>query len=170
MKTKVLYRISDGECVGFGGEGLGAPAGQDVVDAPDKFFDYPTYFWKWNGVDAVELKTGADLAAAQARQRGAVIGQLIDKYVGPLGNPTAIIGSMEEMSDLLVQLVHKLVNGTTITQAEKNAFNLCVTTCAPKYKLLLADVTQVVANAMLAKKAAARQAETDMKNDPEWPV
>ena len=77
--------------------------------------------------------------------------------------------TMEEMLDLNNQIVQKLMNGTAITQDEKDAFNLAVNTCAPKFKLLLANVTQTVADAMLAKKSAARDIETAIKNDPEWP-
>lgn len=166
---KGVYDEVTGEVTGFGGDSLQPVAGFGVAEAPLNYQDYPLYFFKWNGVDAIELKTGADLAAAQLKQKGETINRLISAYAGSLVNPVTQ-GSMEEITDLLVQLVHKLINGTAITQDEKDAFNLIVATCQGNYKLLLADVTQDVADGMNAKKATARQAETDMKNDPAWPV
>jgi hypothetical protein len=166
---KCIYVDATGEVIGDGDENAELAPGASLADAPANYDDYPYYFWKWNGVDAIELKTGAELVAAQAQQAGQTVDHLIQKYAGPLVNPVTQ-GSMEEIVDLCVQLVHKLVNGTAITQAEKDAFNLIVTTCQGNYKLVLADVDQDVADGMNEKKAAARQAEIDMKNDPAWPV
>ena len=165
---KVIYVIATGEVSGSGSDGISVEAPYAIADAPVNWADYPMYFWKY--VDpAIVLKTGQELTDAENRQKYATATRLIDQYTATLGNALAVIGSMEEMLDINNQIVQKLMNGDAVTQAEKDAYNLAVNTCAPKYKLLLAGVDQAVADAMLAKKAAARQAETDMKNDPDWP-
>lgn len=166
---KVIYNIATGEVAGFGQDGI-EPYDENyaLADAPPDFTDHPFYWWKWDGADIVE-KSGQELADAIAAHKASTMSRLIDKYTAALGNALAVIGSMEEMLDITNQITQKLMNGDAITQAEKDAYNLVLTTCAPKYKLLLANVTQAVADAMLAKKAAARQVETDLKNDPEYP-
>lgn len=165
---KIIYSTATDEVVGSGADGISVSAPNALADAPANWDDYPMYFWKFVDPDIV-LKEGAELAAAQARQKAETAARLINQYTAALGNALAVIGSMEEMLDLNNQIVQKLMNGDAITQDEKDAYNLCVSTCAPRYKLLLADVTQAVADAMLAKKTAARDVETAMKNDPEWP-
>jgi hypothetical protein len=165
---KIIYNTATNEVVGSGSDGISVEAPYAVADAPANWDDYPIYFWTYVNPDIV-LKTGQDLIDAQNRQKAETATRLIDKYTAALGNALAVIGSMEEMLDINNQIVQKLMNGDAITQDEKDAYNLAVNTCAPQYKLLLANVDQTVVDAMLAKKAAARAVETALKNDPEWP-
>lgn len=165
---KVIYIAATGEVVGSIGDQGSVEAPYALADAPPNWDDYPFYFWKYVAPD-VQLKTGQELIDAQSQQKAATAAVLINRYTAQLGNALEIIGSMEEMLDITNQIVRKLMNGDAITQAEKDAYNLALKTCEPKYKLLLADVNQDVADAMLAKKAAARAVEEALKNDPEWP-
>jgi hypothetical protein len=161
------YDTTTNEVVGWG-DGTVPPAPLAALEAPANFTDYPFYFWKHDS-GSIVLKTGQDLTDAENKQKAEKAALLINQYTAQLGNVLSIIGSMEEMLDINNQIVQKLMNVDAITQAEKDAYNLAVNTCAPKYKLLLANVTQAVADAMLAKKTAARDVETAMKNDPDWP-
>lgn len=167
MTTKLQYDAY-GEIVGtLTQDDFGST--ENLADVPNGFVWDERIKWKWNGVDAVELKTGQELADALAILAPQKVSKLIERHAGHLVNPITQ-GAMEEITDLLVQLVAKLINGEAITKNEKEAFNLIVTTCSPNYKLLLADVDQGVADGMNAKKLAARSAEAAMKADPEWPT
>lgn len=165
---KVVYIITTGELVETMEDNGAVDFPYSLADAPANWDDYPMYFWRYVDPDVV-LKEGAELAAAQAKQKATTAGVIVDRYTALLGNVQSIIGSMEEMMDLVVQITTKLMNGDAVTQDEKDAFNMCVTACAPQYKLALADVTQAIADAMLAKKTAARDCATAIKNDPDWP-
>ncbi|KPK66715.1 MAG: hypothetical protein AMS21_00755 [Gemmatimonas sp. SG8_38_2] len=167
MAVKLQYDAYD-EIVGML-EATDFGNAENLADVPTGFIWEERIKWKWNGIDAVELKTGQELADALAILAPQKIAKLIKRHAGHLVNPVTQ-GSMEEICDLMVQLVHKLINGTAITQDEKDAFNLIVTTCQGNYKLVLADVDQDVADGMNAKKQAARDAEAAMKADPEWPT
>lgn len=165
---KVIYVIATGEIAGNGSDGISADPPHAVADAPANFLDYPMYFWIYVDPDIV-LKTGQPLADAQAKEKYDIASRLIEQYTAVLGSVAAIVGSMESMLDINNQMLNHFVNGTVPTQDEKIAWNLVITTCTPKYKLLLVDVTQAIADAMLARKSDARDAEAAMKADPDWP-
>jgi hypothetical protein len=167
--VKVIYNTSTKEVVGDG-RIAAAPAGHGALDAPANYKDYPRYFWKYDGVGEIILKTGAELDAANAQKDGEVVNLLVEQYARHLLNPTNQ-GKIEEVVDLCVQAIKiVLVDGSSLTQDQKDRFNLVYDTCSPHFKLQLDDVTQGDADKMAVPKAAARQAETDMKNDPNWPV
>lgn len=165
---KAFYDTSTDEVVGYGSDGTAVEAPLAALPAPANFDDYPFYFWK-HDTGSIVLKTGQDLTDAQSRQNGETVSRLIKKHTASLDDLYSVIGSMEAMLDLTNQIVQKLMNETAITQDEKDAYNLAVNTCNTKFKLTLANVTQDIANSMLAKKSAARDAETALKNDPDYP-
>jgi len=142
-----------------------------LVDKPDGFTWDERTLWKYDPTEEeVVQKTGQEYDDALALIKAKIASDLALEYTRKnLEDIFTVMGSMEAMLDCTNQIVQKVMNEDTITQAEKDAFNLLVNTCSSKFKLTLTNVTQAIADGMKAKKEKARDTETDMKNDPRWP-
>jgi hypothetical protein len=66
--VKLIYDTNTNELAGPGSEGIFIEAPYAMADVPVGYEDYPMYFWIWNGVDAIVLKTGQALAEAKAKK------------------------------------------------------------------------------------------------------
>jgi len=171
MITKVEYIISTNEISGTVTALNPVPSGDNfaLADVPDGFVEDQKVLWK-NNNGTIIMKTGQDLINAQAAYYGEVVERLIKKYAFSALNPVTI-GSLEAAADIVVQFVHKLVNASTsIPASDKEKWNAFYYTNADLFKLKLENATQTDWYEMSVLKAAARQIEIDMKDDPEWPT
>lgn len=167
MDFKILYLKSTGEVIGIGE--FAETDTHGVIDIPDGFAYAESIKWRYdNAAGKVILKTGQEFADALAVLAMRTKAGLVRKYAGEFVSPV-IQGSMEAATDLVIQMVHKWVNGVKPSQAEIDAWNAFIKTCAPHYKLTLVDADQDEFDSMAKKKAAARKAEADMYKDPSWP-
>lgn len=164
LYDEVSYEITD--------RLLGVPTGGDppnVADIPPTFEWDSRILWKYNtGSGEVEMKTGQELADAQAVLNARIADAVIKKHAGKLIDPTTQ-GKMEEAADLLVQAMNHFMNGTAPTQTEVDNWNAFYSTNEPYFSILLTTITQDDINDMKAKKQEARNVKNDIENDPDWP-
>lgn len=167
---KVMYSTDTNEILGFmSSDDSPVLPGYGLADPPENWDWNKHEQWKYDPAQQIiVLKTGQPYIDAWTIINGRTIQRLIEKYAGQLFNPVTM-GQVEGAADVVVQMLHKWVNGDTPTQGEKDAWNSFVTKCGPYFKVTLATLPDEE-NDMRDAKAAARQAEIDMKNDPEWPA
>lgn len=166
---KVLYGKVTNELVGECHDSYVGNDNHGVTDPPTDWSIEEKEIWKYDDVaEEVVLKTGQELADAQAIVFPRIIERLMQEHAGALVHPR-VIGQLEGAADVVVQMVHHWVNDTAPTQDEKDAWNSWHGKCASSFKVTLATLA-TEEDGMAADKATARQAEVDMKADPDWPV
>lgn len=170
METRLVYSKATGDIIGSGlFDATAETETQGIADIPPGYKGHEYPIWRYDpGTEKMKRKTGQDLADAMVTLKARTRSSLVKKHVGKLIDP-AIQGGMEAAMDLVVQMVHRWVNGEVPTQAEKDTWNAFITTCSLHYKITLGDATQKDFDDMAVKKQTVRQAEADMYNDPDWP-
>lgn len=145
------------------------PEGENtaLADIPDGFDIDEKILWKYSD-GQIAMKTGIELDIAMATLNESKAMELINRYAGFTNSPITL-GQIEGALDLVVQILNKFVNDEELTQEEKDKWNAFVSTNEQFFKISLFGVSQEDFDDMADAKAAARQAEVDMKNDPEWP-
>lgn len=162
-----VYNTSTNEVVGGYEDTLEGELGPgfDTVEAPAEFEVGRYYLWVYDpGTSAVILKTGNDLKEAFKNDKR----RLIKKYF----NPDDVIetnGDIEGAVDVVVQILHHWVNGTTPTQQEKDNWNAFYAANEDHFRYdNTTALPQAIWDAMGTAKGEARTKETELKNDPEW--
>jgi hypothetical protein len=108
---KLVYDETTNEIVNFVFKNLTTPM-PNVADVPVGFDWNERTLWKYNGVDAVEMKTGQELADAQAALDATAYGktkknmkEAKDKWKPKLKNGTI---SKKEMEDAVLALLDRV--------------------------------------------------------------
>lgn len=120
-----------------------------------------------------EIPDGAGSTLTQNLLKYATKGQLIEKYARPLLNPLNQ-GSIEDVIDVLVQMAKVWRDSTegaaALSTAQKDAFDAMYTAASPQFKIPdFAAADASVWTNMASRKEDARDAETAMRADPNWP-
>lgn len=170
MEQKIQYYIEDGEIDGLL-EGYNLSPDDDtksLANIPEGFNIDEKILWKYDATSGnVEFKTGEDLADATASIITEMVNELIREYAGYTLNPVTL-GQIEGACDIVVQFLNMWINDTTATQEQIDAWNSFYAKCSPYFKVTI-DTVAGEEDDMAIAKAAARQAEIDMKDDPDWP-
>ncbi len=150
-------------------EGCPENDSQIYADAPFEFsFKYKTLWTLSTDSMSVIKKTGTDLEEAMNKLGSSLRRELVNKYAGSALNPVTL-GNLEGATDILVAFMNKIINGESFSVEEKEIWNSFYQKVSPHFKTNISNIPNEedrLANA----KAAARQAEIDMKNDPDWNI
>lgn len=170
---KLIYDTNTGELAGPGSEGILIEAPYAMADIPSNYEDHPMYFWIWNGVDTIVLKTGAELIAAQEQQKAEVGQAIIDKHARADAIAVRTVGKFEENGDIINQVLLAVMefckNGTAIPQALYDQYIAYHAKVNAHWCVNLLTMTEAKMDKVATAKGKARTNAQNIVNDPDWP-
>ena len=165
----ILCRLSDLALMSVVEDSFSPPSGFSLFTAPEGFEWEDQSLWKMNETHTdIVLKAGEEFDAATEQLVSERRSSLIIKHAGPSVNPITL-GNLEGATDILAFFMNKLINGETLSSEETDTWNSFYSKVSPYFKITLTDIPNEE-DGLASAKAAARQSEIDMKNDPDWNI
>jgi hypothetical protein len=138
-----------------------------LLESPESFVLKSMSLWKINqDKTRVVKKEGQELIDAQEALLKERRPKLIERYAGKSLNPVTL-GNLEGATDILVFFMNKIINEESFLPEEKSIWDSFYSKVSPHFKVSLTDIPNEE-DGLAAAKAQARQAEINMKNDPDW--